>query len=1466
MMGNVTDRGEQQLHGVIPRAIAHIFHTLPKSTNAVSYEVGMSYFEIYNEKVYDLLAATTDATRHPLDVRETADHQTYVEGLNPQLIGSIDDALRCIERGNDNRRVAATAHNVVSSRSHGVIQVTVERRTPSGTTASRLSLVDLAGSEKYDSATHGSSSRDGKSKREEMSSINKSLNTLALVVNALTTQQPHIPYRNSTLTHLLKDSLGGHSKAAIVACINPTSDAAYESTNTLKWASGAKHVRNTVKREEERHNGSDSAALTQSLHEARAEIERLQKREKVEKSKRYRVYELLPDFAMKVLEGTGQPDSEDGPMKAAATGMEECKEQPLHWAEEKVIGVTSESDESALSISRRSSADLSVRLHDTLLESTTALDSTLDSSSGCSSTGASHRTQPTSAFSSPSRLRWKVVRETFSSEHTTKPLDDSSGSEAAMFSPASRRLLEKADEEVGQRSASWWQREKEKQRHARNQRRESVRESEKSIREAQHRYDAKCKELADVRAAHDEERAAKEEERQRLLHQLDTVEEHNADREEEVGRLLNELAACEARLTVAQEQHTADTQKQSEALAGHAAHNAALQGCVQEAEALRMLLQQRVAELQNELHAADCVKERLQADVTRLTADLASRDEQQQRTHAQHRQQLDQLGEEVKRQQLDLDGLRAQLAAEQAEHAANQNHLQQVAERLQSELGEAQQRQAAMQAEAVERRVQYDSELQSAQRLLDDQLRATEQSEQATLDRHRKAATEQSEKVAALQAQLKAVNEQLAALQMTLSSAESEHRADRIRLLHQFDAQLHAEQQRQRVEQHKSETALQRRRQVETAVIDQIHSRHQQQLTAAEQQVAAAKAEATQQKQAYQAEAETRSQQYERQVALNQQRYEAELARLAEANEEMVEATQTKLQSQIAAFEVELATAKTESAQQRSYQEAEMESLRQRLATTVAALRAEYEEAAATLTATHEQANAALQSRLAEQSALTERLQSHIQLIEATLAEVKAEAEAALQQLAESQRHVVELQATLDAADKRHQRYMEQKNIQLLTTTYIACAAQTALKRRTAAYDAAAALIAQLKEEKGQLSEEMSALQVDMAAMEATHELQLDAKDEQLASRSNTIARLQGSDDEGEADRVALHQRIDQLQDAMIESEAHRQHLQSRMESLQAAMRQKDELLAIVQADAASQRAIAEESHQRQVAKLSGQLTHSSQQHATAQATHERVTSELTEQLANKQQEVEAKEAMLVAVNSTLSAERMARRDESFAHHVRVSSLEQQLDITESARSDAADNVRQLQADKQQLQCQLKDSQQRMRQLEAQLVEEVARRHAAEAEKKEVTAQCGARVRANELRNQTAMAEEKSERYTELAATMAGYDAQVARLERQLASNQTVIDTAATQNSQLHDHIAALVEQQQYCTCDANQRTAGEDEPASSDDEDAVQPTSARSQSQQSVSQPGGVATRVIGVLRFVTFGFVTDSLGFCTR
>ena len=1495
MMGNVADKGEQQLHGIIPRSIAHIFHTLANqqqysdtSTAPVSYAVGMSYFEIYNEKVYDLLATTPDATRTPLDVRETPDHQTYVEELTTRLIGSTDEALRWIERGNENRRVAATAHNVVSSRSHGVIQVTVERKTGGGVTVSRLSLVDLAGSEKYDSATHGSSSRDGRSKREEMSAINQSLSTLALVVNALTQQQQrsstnttqrpqatHIPYRNSTLTHLLKDSLGGHSKAAIIACINPTVEAAYESTNTLKWASNAKHIRNTVKREEERGSHNDNTAFIASLH---AEIERLKRSERVEKCKRYRVYDLLPDFAMKVLEDAPE---DDGLAKQVATDMEECKELPqqamLHLGEEKIIAVASDSDDSILSVSRRSSADLSVRLHDTLLESTVSLDSTLDEPSGCatSSRGSPRRAQVAGVFASPSRMRWKVVRETFSSEIARKPLDESAGTEstsAALFSPASQRRLEKADEEFGQRRASWWQ-EKEKVRKTRYEmRRVSVRESEKSIREVQQRYDTKCAELEDIKAAYDEERCATEEERKRLLHQLDTVEEQNADKEEEVGRLLNELAACEARIAASQEQYAVDGHNQSELLAGRSAEIEALQVQLQEAETQRIVVEQRIAQLQSELRAVDGVTERLTTHIAKLTLDIAARDEQHRLNETQHQQQVQQLASEVQAQQAQLNKLMSELATEQATHAADKALLEQTAERLQCQLDEVQHRQAAIQAEATASHAQYEASLQTAQLRLTDQLAASEKVEQASIERQREAATQQKERVASLQAQQQALQAQLAASNASLSSAESEHRADRIRLMQQFDAQLHSEQQTQRSEQHKYNTALQKRRQVETAVIEQINTRHQQQIIAVEQQLAALKAETAQQQLQQQvltqAESEARIHAFERQLATLQQQHAAELVTLSESKEGDVAAVRAALQVQVETLEAQLAAVTAETAQQRACHEAEVDNLKQCNIAATSTLRTEYDEAVAALKSSQAITELNFERQLSEQAALGERLQSHIQLVETTLAELKAEVETARQLLEESQQHVVQLQSELDATNVRHQQQIEQKNVQLLTTTYIACAAQTALKRRTAAHDAASVLITRLTDEKQQLGDEINALQVDMAAMQATHELQLDAKDEQLASRTNTIARLQGSGDESEADRVALHQRIDQLQDAMIDSEAHRQHLASRIEALQAASRQKDDLLAIVQADAASQRVSAEASRERQVAELTGQIKTLYQQQSSTQAEHAQQTNELNEQLSVVQRGVKAKEESLATVTATLSSARAARRDEAFAHHVRVSSLEQQLDITESARSDAADNVRQLAADKQQLQHQLTDNQKQVMRLEAQLADAIARRDAAEASQKEVRAQCTARVRAIELKSQAAMAEEKSERYTELAATMAGYDAQVSKLKVQLANNHAQLDAANSHNTQLHDHIAALTEQQQYCSCSQTTQpdatTTTNTSTTTLRDNKAAQST-APAQG-QSVAAHGGVATRVIGVLRFVTFGFVTDSLGFCTR
>ncbi|KAA0177306.1 hypothetical protein FNF27_01084 [Cafeteria roenbergensis] len=228
--------------------------------------VACSYMQLYNESVLDLLQHGREA--RPLTIHERKRGrraEVFVRGLSEVRVTSAADVMRLLEVGRRNRKVRATEFNEASSRSHAVLQLAVEVETPNrrGTTVIRrakLTLVDLAGSEKW-----AASAKRGSTRVREMTSINRSLSALGNVVAALTTPgRTHVPYRDSKLTRLLQDSVGGNCRTAVVATLNPTAACADESTSTLLFADRARRVMTKVKANEIL---DDAQRLAQALKE-----------------------------------------------------------------------------------------------------------------------------------------------------------------------------------------------------------------------------------------------------------------------------------------------------------------------------------------------------------------------------------------------------------------------------------------------------------------------------------------------------------------------------------------------------------------------------------------------------------------------------------------------------------------------------------------------------------------------------------------------------------------------------------------------------------------------------------------------------------------------------------------------------------------------------------------------------------------------------------------------------------------------------------------------------------------------------------------------------------------------------------------------------------------------------------------------------------------------------------------------
>nr|KYP73499.1 Kinesin-4 [Cajanus cajan] len=232
----------EETWGVNYRALRDLFHISKERADAIKYEVGVQMIEIYNEQVRDLLVSDNfiylfgsfiSLTRYTLDIR----NNSQLNGLNvPDAslvpVNCTQDVLDLMRIGQKNRAVGATALNERSSRSHSVLTVHVRGRDLESNSILKgcLHLVDLAGSERVDK------SEAVGERLKEAQHINKSLSALGDVISALAQKSPHIPYRNSKLTQVLQDSLGGHAKTLMFVHINPELNALGETISTLKFA------------------------------------------------------------------------------------------------------------------------------------------------------------------------------------------------------------------------------------------------------------------------------------------------------------------------------------------------------------------------------------------------------------------------------------------------------------------------------------------------------------------------------------------------------------------------------------------------------------------------------------------------------------------------------------------------------------------------------------------------------------------------------------------------------------------------------------------------------------------------------------------------------------------------------------------------------------------------------------------------------------------------------------------------------------------------------------------------------------------------------------------------------------------------------------------------------------------------------------------------------------------------------
>lgn len=235
MEGNLHDTDSM---GIIPRIVQDIFNYIYSMDENLEFHIKVSYFEIYLDKIRDLL----DVSKTNLSVHEDKNRVPYVKGCTERFVCSPEEVMDTIDEGKSNRHVAVTNMNEHSSRSHSIFLINVkqENTQTEQKLSGKLYLVDLAGSEKVSKTGAEGAVLD------EAKNINKSLSSLGNVISALAEGTAYIPYRDSKMTRILQDSLGGNCRTTIVICCSPSSYNEAETKSTLMFGQRAKTIKNTV--------------------------------------------------------------------------------------------------------------------------------------------------------------------------------------------------------------------------------------------------------------------------------------------------------------------------------------------------------------------------------------------------------------------------------------------------------------------------------------------------------------------------------------------------------------------------------------------------------------------------------------------------------------------------------------------------------------------------------------------------------------------------------------------------------------------------------------------------------------------------------------------------------------------------------------------------------------------------------------------------------------------------------------------------------------------------------------------------------------------------------------------------------------------------------------------------------------------------------------------------------------------
>ena len=230
---------DENLMGIIPRMMQLIFETINSWSSDIEFSVKCQYYQIYNEKIQDLI----DTRKTDLAIREDKNKGIWVGECTEKYVESEQEMMNFFNTGASNRIVASTKMNAISSRSHSLFSVTIYQRnviTESSKTG-KIYFVDLAGSEKMSKA-----GVEGNTMLKEAQNINKSIMTLGMVINALTKGGKHVPYRDSKLTRVLQESLGGNCLTYLIINCSPSTLNLTETLSTLRFGQRAKLIKNKV--------------------------------------------------------------------------------------------------------------------------------------------------------------------------------------------------------------------------------------------------------------------------------------------------------------------------------------------------------------------------------------------------------------------------------------------------------------------------------------------------------------------------------------------------------------------------------------------------------------------------------------------------------------------------------------------------------------------------------------------------------------------------------------------------------------------------------------------------------------------------------------------------------------------------------------------------------------------------------------------------------------------------------------------------------------------------------------------------------------------------------------------------------------------------------------------------------------------------------------------------------------------